>query len=324
MSCSVPRFLSLGVIVLVVAQCLAAPVAYAVAYCALRDPVSTIYELFPNADNYRSVVGTVGRDVREKMKAEIPFKLHFNELGRHTLYIAQRGSEPLGLVHARSEPGAWGIDEFVWAISPSLRILDVKVQRTRDSALRKDRLDSALKPLVGMGIEDLLSLHSKVAPDGVDEKLLKSAIKTLFVTKYVWQEDLDEMAALIVAMRSNSSAHKVMQVPELYNNRVLAKLQSFDMQVSPVFDRSAVVGYQIFGPQDELAGLAVLTPLDIHSPEPVWWVVDKQGEIQYVGEVDGLNDDFSSALGYAPLNARDCSSAVDLAALEIATLARFN
>jgi len=33
--------------------------AFAVAYCALRDPVNTIYELFPEADSYRSSVQTI-------------------------------------------------------------------------------------------------------------------------------------------------------------------------------------------------------------------------------------------------------------------------
>ena len=322
MYCKVRRWAKISCIALLVFQCLVPTISYAVAYCALRDPVTTIYDLFPNADNYRSSVGTVGRAVREKMQAEIPFNLHFNELGRHTLYIAQQGSEPLGLVHARSEPGAWGIDEFVWSISPRLRILGVKVQRTRDFALRKRGVDSALNPLIGLDIDGLLSLHATGDLVGVSATLLKSAIKTLFVTKYVWHEEVLELKARAVAARTKLPVHKVIRVEDLYNDRVAETLRSVDMEKSPVFDRSRLLGYRITDVQGKSIGLAVLTPLDIHGPDPLWWVVDMQGEIQYVGEVDELSLEFSSAIGYAPLHSRDCSSAVDLAALEIATLAR--
>lgn len=75
----------------------------AVAYCALRDLVNTIYTLFPEADAYRSSVKTIGRSARQAVLDQLPFKIHFNELGRHTLYMALQNGDVIGMVHARSE-----------------------------------------------------------------------------------------------------------------------------------------------------------------------------------------------------------------------------
>ena len=80
-----------SLILLAAALCSA---VHAQAFCALRDPNRQIYRLFPKATSYRSIVRTVGKDARREVGARLPFNLHFNELGRHTLYVPMRGDEP--------------------------------------------------------------------------------------------------------------------------------------------------------------------------------------------------------------------------------------
>ena len=60
-------------------------VAEAQAYCALRDPVQTIYQLYPAATSYRSIVATVGEARRSDIASKSGLTLHHSELGRHTL-----------------------------------------------------------------------------------------------------------------------------------------------------------------------------------------------------------------------------------------------
>ena len=128
------------------------------AYCALRDPVATIYELFPEADNYRTVVRTVDRNTRKAVQELTQLKLHFNELGRHSLYIAQRGDAVLGYVHARSELGEWGLIELAWGIETDETIRGVKVQRARDPGLLEPGAMDAHRPaLLGKNLTQLQS-----------------------------------------------------------------------------------------------------------------------------------------------------------------------
>ena len=80
-----------------------AAIAKAEAFCALRDPVSSIYQLYPNANAYRSIVRTVDKQTREHVISHLPsLRLHFSEMGRHTLYVALQDGKKLGYVHVLS------------------------------------------------------------------------------------------------------------------------------------------------------------------------------------------------------------------------------
>ena len=62
------------------------------AYCALRDPVRQIGELYPG-HSYVSHVGVVTTAARKEVSNRLPFTLHFNELGSHTLYAVGKGDQ---------------------------------------------------------------------------------------------------------------------------------------------------------------------------------------------------------------------------------------
>ena len=50
----------------------------AAAFCALRDPLRVIKQLFPKSTQHQSLVKAINTDVRDKVSELLPFTLHFN------------------------------------------------------------------------------------------------------------------------------------------------------------------------------------------------------------------------------------------------------
>ena len=304
------------------------PSAQAVAYCALRDPVTTIYDLFPEANSYRSNVKTVGRGAREAVLTQLPFSLHFNELGRHTLYIAQRDGQPVGFVHARSELGEWGMTEFAWALSTDLKVLGVKVQRSRDPRMRQKVDNELAARVVGKDLVALRKQFENLPSAQADTQLatlLASAMKTLVITKAVWEDELPGLDIVGIAKQARIDADELVAIDVLYDPNVQKALNLIELQDSPVFDRTALVGYRLKKANGKAVAIAVRSPFELDNPHRrLLWVISADGEIKLVhNQLTGhADDDFASVVGYAPGHARDCSSLADLAALEMATLAR--
>jgi hypothetical protein len=66
------------------------------AYCSLRDPLVAIQTLYPDATQHRSIVRPVDEKVRTIVAERLPFTLHFNEIGKHTLYLVMNDSDEIG------------------------------------------------------------------------------------------------------------------------------------------------------------------------------------------------------------------------------------
>jgi hypothetical protein len=174
-------------------------------YCALRDPTSQIFAMYPEASDYRSLVRSIDSSVRSEVQERVGFDLSAREVGRHTLYVALRETRPLGLVHVRSELSDWGLIEVAWALDLDLRIQDFRIQRCRGEACRALATDSALHDaLRNRGLDDLnawLKYPNRAQPAviGVDPKmvqtLIRSAAKTVAVTGLAWQSELRALAA---------------------------------------------------------------------------------------------------------------------------------
>ena len=62
-------------------------------YSALRAPKESVFASFPEADGYRAIVRPVDKKIRAEGQERLPFQIHFNELGDHTVYAALRGDE---------------------------------------------------------------------------------------------------------------------------------------------------------------------------------------------------------------------------------------
>ena len=172
------------------------------AYCALRDPVRTLYKLFPEADSHVSIVREVSHDARQKVSDRLPFTLHSTELGTHTIYVVQRAGKAEGLVHVRSEHSDWGLVEVAWAIDPDLRIRGYEIQRCRSRHREEVESGKLADTLIGSSSAELQALiDANGAIDlgglGVPTKaqplaraLIRSGLKTLEVTPVVWGADI--------------------------------------------------------------------------------------------------------------------------------------
>ena len=62
------------------------------ANCALRNPDRQIYEMFPEATNYRSLVGRVDLSLKGAIEGKAGASLSLNDLGKHTLYVVMKRS----------------------------------------------------------------------------------------------------------------------------------------------------------------------------------------------------------------------------------------
>ena len=178
------------------------------AFCALRDPSTEIYALFPTGTSFQSIVRDLSeKEVRDRIADELGIPLHFSELGKHTLYVVYNDKNPIGLVHARPELGRWGIVEVAWAMDLELNIVDFSFVRCRDMSKKVFQEDVKARALFqGADIERLRHYmtpgsytfnkeihHLEANLHQFADLLLINAVKTLIVTQIAWQEDLAQI-----------------------------------------------------------------------------------------------------------------------------------
>lgn len=184
--------------------------AYSVAYCALRDPVSKIYALFPEATSYKSIVHMIDVETQHQVSSKAQFSLHKDELGQHTLYIAMKDKEPLGIIHSRSEVGLWGLIEIVWGFDFDMNVVDFTFQRCREascSLLTTAPFRSLIKGKSSSELSAMLADNENIYPlsivgnkdaEALAATLIRSAIKTALVTEISWRDDLETFSNMHV------------------------------------------------------------------------------------------------------------------------------
>lgn len=312
------------------------------AYCSLRDPNRSILELYPETETFRSLVGTVDEDVREAVGEQLPFTLHFNELGRHTLYATvDERFHPVGLVHARSEPGRWGLVEVVWSLGLDLRVRDFRFQRCREK--EKDYVESeAFRSLLaGRAVEDLLVLltedGSALRPDAlpqVPEKardlaavVVRCALKTQVVTAIAWADELPDLRAPARASDSFDGFAETRALESLYGKEVLQRLAREDLPARATgIQRHSVRAWSVEDDEEQRLGTLFLVPWELEDQEVTLWVaVDDRGEILAVDPQDDwraqdLCEAFASLVGASLAEPCVCASATGLVAQEIRIL----
>lgn len=131
------------------------------AFCALRDPISSIRLLFPESSKHHSIVRAINSDVRDKISERLPFTLHFNELGKHTLYVVDDEKQTVGFVHVRSELTQWGLVEIAWGLNPDLTVRSVHFQRCRIPDCEGKHLVDVLDLTIGKSYGELLKYISE-------------------------------------------------------------------------------------------------------------------------------------------------------------------
>lgn len=183
--------------------------ANAEAFCALRDPVNSIYQLYPNATGYRSIVRTVNQQTREHIITHLPnFNLHFSEMGRHTLYVALQNGIEIGYVHVRSEQSQWGLVEVAWALNLDLSVKDFVFQRARNPSRKYLETHDFKGQLIGRNFKTLKTLidspFAELSTPLFTNKdalklvtvVIKSAMKTVLITEQAWNDDLKKVSTV--------------------------------------------------------------------------------------------------------------------------------
>ncbi len=176
-------------------------------YCSLRDPSHQIYDMYPKATGFRSVVRDITNETQVAVDQKIPFPLLQGELGQHTLYVPVDEGDPLGYIQIRSELTEWGLAEIVWALNIQREVVDFRFQRCRGQACKtiKERgVHEMLKGLDKAALIALLDDKGQLQPahtDSMNENermlasvLTRSAIKVIAVIESGWPATVEELA----------------------------------------------------------------------------------------------------------------------------------
>ena len=299
------------------------------AYCSLRDPVAAIRTLYPEADRHYSIVRTITHEMRDQLGERLPFTLHFNELGRHTLYVAQHEA-PLGFVHARSELSDWGIVEIAWALTTNLEVDSFYFQRCRSPACNDALQRKLSSELQGKSLDEVLAL---ITPEGDsltpvmtaryqrDHRLvlaiIRSAIKTLAVTESAWNADIKELRRRELAMQGLGGN----ALPELrpISDSELEAIHVPDADI-PEYDFIMPSSVQVFGvilDGEEVARLVEARWQLGERSGDFSWLFSKTGEVLTLETYDPMPDTHTAS-AFEQLLGRDlgvlenCASAAEI------------
>lgn len=289
------------------------------AYCSLRDPISAIHTLFPDASQHRSIVSAIGNNERNQIAERLPFTLHFNELGRHTLFVAQQGEIPLGFVHARSESSEWGLIEIAWGVTLDLKIEGFYFQRCRSSKCNDELLQDVSADLKGKTLDEIRMLLS---PDGstlVESmaskynknrtlvlSIIRSALKTVATTEYGWAEDISLLQRRAFAMQGLGSSRAIDLLPitrdELEEQSVLADF-------APVYafvDKPSLKAFRVMENDIEVARLVDATWKFKGQSGSFSWLFARSGEVLSIKNHNPMPDS-DTDLAFSRLRGKNLS-----------------
>ncbi len=307
------------------------------ALCALRDPVRQITRLFPDADAYESIVGTVGQGARKAVSKRLPFTLHFNELGRHTLYAVKKEGRPVGFVHVRSEAGQWGLVEIAWALDMDLRLVGYEFQRCRDrskSVLTTQSVRDSLAQKDFKGLKELINEDGTALAQSVRfvpksaralaATVFRSGLKTIAVTECVWPKEVASLRALSLAQRHRPEAAKAIAQQDLFGEAALRNIESVLGSERVGIDRARSTAHVILDDDGARLGWVAETPWEYDEATLLLrWCFDHDGTIQSVGPRGGWRSEefraaFSHLVGLNAADAIHCTGASGVVALEVA------
>ncbi len=311
-------------------------IAGANAYCSLRDPIAAIHHLFPEATDHQSIVKTVGKDARNNVSEQLPFTLHFNELGKHTLYVALQDGTPTGLIHARSELSDWGIIEIAWALNLDLSIKNFYIQRCRIPACRDNNIDylrNKLKDKTFNQINEFLSLDGKTLEIDISDKskdirslslsIIQSALKTISVTKLVWKDDIEKFNRHTLANKHISAAEIMGIVPKKPPKMSLSEVHNAIGYDSTYIDFNSVKSFQVNGYKGNILGYLAEAEWNVdHYTGIFTLLVSTQGKILAIQPKENwpnkeIKNSFNSIVGFRIRAPSDCNTFAELAASEV-------
>ena len=163
-----------------------------------------MFRAFPEADAYSGIERDVSQTQRLAIEQRLPFKVHFNELGKHKLIVAFRGRRPVGLIYRRTEEAEWGLTELAWHMTLDQRIVGFKFLRGRNrhiKSLERSKLATDLGGTSSMQVAKLLAAHEKrdhkkrdASLVSIERTTLRSAAKALAIMATVWDDQIETLS----------------------------------------------------------------------------------------------------------------------------------
>jgi hypothetical protein len=177
---------------------------YSQGYCALRHPQSKINKLYPECQNFETLISTIDDQTRLDVEQHLGFPLYFYEIGRHNLYAIKKEDDLLGIIHARSEKSKWGLVEIIWSLDLNLNVDDFAFQRCRTSSKNRLLEDDFKKIIRGKNFTEIKAILKNLVNNELYQNLnenqktltkilLKSAIKTIALTEYSWADEIKKL-----------------------------------------------------------------------------------------------------------------------------------
>jgi len=311
------------------------------AFCALRDPDREIKLLAPSYERYASLVRTVSKESRSKILSEVPFPIHFDELGQHTLYVVLgEEAEMMGYVHVRSESFSWGLVRIAWMMDADLNITGYRFQRCRSPHRVLLESDANATLILGKSIRELSSLLSPegdrlrtekieipAKAEGLMLVLLKSAIKTKVVTEVVWNQEIGAIKAAALSKRYFGVGAVALSTQAHYGDAEQSALEANGLGEPVGIDREGVMSWDAIDKDNGRVGEIFHTPWSAGDERAkLWWVLGEDGRILAVEDpfrelTPGSKALFDELVGRAFQGGDECSTASELAALEVSLLA---
>jgi hypothetical protein len=313
--------------------------AWSIAYCALRDPVAAIQSIYPDYSSYRTIVGTVGKPVRDALQRELPFPVYFDEFGRHSLYVVAAQGKPRGLIHARTEMGQWGLDEIVWALDLDLRIHDFRFQRTRDPARRIIEREEFRALLRGKSASELLALLSdgelsEAAASNLPPKarplagsLIRSAAKVIIVTREVWDHDLAAIQADTIAAKAFPGTAGLQIEPYAHEDQIRVLEAHRAANRGAMTQPSTFRAFAVADDNGQPIGTLLRTRFEGDQiTEQLWWTVVGEDDVVSVlsapQPISNVTRDSIGALDRSVEDLQQCATPGEAALLEVKLIAR--
>ena len=314
--------------------------ASARAFCALRDPIHSIRELFPESSGHMSSVKAITEAAREEIGRQLPFTLHFNELGKHTLYIVQANGVPSGFVHVRSELGPWGLMEIAWALNPDLSVRNFAFQRCRAPACNETLKNKIIEVVTGASGNSIRSyitskgdaLSETVAGNFENDTdlvlaVFRSALKTIAVTGITWKDEVAAVATKRLTSEHWHPADPIRVVPTDIKKNAFEALHR--LNGGAVFDDAGKLQLSQVYYRDEPSGWIVTSPWrQGYSSGTAYWLFSETGHVRGVRSVPPWpNSEVRSA--YEALRGRQltdqesCGTAVEVEGFELFFIASF-
>ena len=284
------------------------------ANCALRNPDRQIYQIYPEATSYRSVMAIVDADLKLTIEQALGSELSIADLGKHTAYVVLKDGVPIGLVHARTEAGKRGSIELVWAMDLDMSIRDFRVQRSRDKHTDVIKSDAFREKMIGLDLAgirglltagnddiDLAALQLPSSARSIAHTAVMCGVKTKLITELAFRDSIQPARLLGLIHRYFPQTTKVTRITSVFNDETAAALREATGGAPGQLDRGSFTILRGRGEDDRVQGVLVFAVWSAHPAHPeTWWAVSREGVIRsvlLVGDVDEAARRRFSALG---------------------------